>query len=166
MNNNEYRDGGLFNDAEFDEMQKAKNYEIGFRLFRDYHFATLLFAIAFLNFSKGANLLLTVTSFLFLGTCFAVAIMYAAKTSAAGVMNIKYAKYMSKSSVLALAVVGIVVFSVLAVMCGLGITDDIFDISSSIMIIMVFAYMICFHIFARRNMKVLEKTLKDESEEE
>lgn len=157
--NNEYRDGSLFNDSEFDEMQKAKNYEIGFRLFRDYHFATLLFAIAFLNFSKGANLLLTVTSFLFLGTCFAVAIMYAAKTSAAGVMNIKYAKAMSKRSVLVLGTVGAVVFLVLAVTGGV-------DISTDIMLIMVYVYMICFHIFARRNMKVLEKMLKDESEEE
>lgn len=158
MNNNEYRDAGLFNDAKFDEMQKAKNYEIGFRLFRDYHFATYLFAVAFVNFSKGESLLMLITSLLFMGACMTAAIMYAAKTSAAGVMNIRYAKFMSKRSVLALGLVGALVFLILAVTGGL-------DISTNIMLIMVYVYLICLHIFARRNMKVLEKMLSEDSEE-
>ena len=166
MNNYEYKpaakaqgDGSLFDDSGFDEMQKAKNYEIGFKMFRAFYYVSYPFAITFLNFSKGESLLLMITSFLFMGTCLTIPLIYAAKTSAAGVMNIRYAKFMSKRSVLALGLVGVLVFLILAVTGGL-------DISTDIMLIMVSVFFVCFHIFARRNMKVLEKMLKENDEEE
>lgn len=166
MNNYEYKpdekaqgDGSLFDDSGFDEMQKAKNYEIGFKMFRAFYYVSYPFAITFVNFSKGESLLLMITSFLFMGTCLTIPLIYAAKASAAGVMNLKYAGIMSKRSTLVCGAVVALALLYLTFTGGL-------DISIYIMLIMFSVFFVCFHIFARRNMKVLEKMLKENDEEE
>ena len=155
----DHGDGSRFDDSGFDEMQKAKNYEIGFKLFRVFYYVSFPFAITFVNFSRGESLLLLITSFLFMGTCMTISLIYAAKASAAGVMNLKYARTMSKRSTLVCGVILMLALLYMAVSGGL-------DISTDIMLIMVLVFLVCFHICARRNMKVLEKMLKENDEEE
>ena len=170
MNNNVKRDtydkligsgsAMLFSDSGFDEMQKAKNYEIGFRLFRAFFWSVYIASFLMFTAASGLeNTVFTAVSIGFMVLCTAFYLIYAARTSAAGVMNRKYAEQMSRRSTLftaaAAALSSLVIIST-------GILKGAFAVMWAVLVVFSLGNWLC----ARRNMKVLEKMLKDESEEE
>lgn len=150
----------LFSDSGFDEMQKAKNYEIGFKLFRAFYWTAFLMSAIFIMIAIAVdNTLFTITGFSFMAVCVVFYLIYAAKASAVGVMNPKLAKAMGKTSML---------WSYIGLIAGYTIflfTDSI-NRKYLVMGIMLFVMYLGACLFARRNMRVLEKQLKDEEKEQ
>ncbi len=149
----------LFSESGFDEMQKAKNYEIGFKLFRIFYFVMFAASLSIVGVAAALESLL----FQFIGAglafvCTAFYLTYAAKTAAAGVMNRRFAETMSKKYVLFSGIF------ILIVWLFIGIKGDT-DLVISMWINLGAMY-IGNYICARKNMKVLEKMLKDNDEEE
>lgn len=149
--------GDLFSESGFDEMQKAKNYEIGFKLFRIFYFVMLTASLSIICVAAGLESL----PFQYIGAglvflCTAFYLTYAAKTAAAGVMNRRFAETMSKKYVLFYGIV------ILIVWLFIGIKGDT-DLLISVWINLGAMY-IGNYLCARKNMKVLEKMLKDEDE--
>lgn len=92
--------GDLFSDSGFDEMQKAKNYEIGFKLFRAFFWVAYLMSMIIIIASAAfESLFFMITGFSFLALCDAFYLVCAAKAAAAGVMNPKLAKGASKKHI-------------------------------------------------------------------
>ena len=149
----------LFGEKSLDEMQKAENYKIGFKLFRAcfwfmYFFSMLIFVSAV----NPDNTIFMVYGIIAMAAASVFHIIYSAKVSAKGVMNPKYAETMSKPHM-------IVVYTICIILYGYvnltGSHPIVF-----LMILIPYIMLIFDCIFARRNMKVLEKMLKEDNEEE
>lgn len=156
--NNEFEN--LFCEKSLDEMQKIKNYEIGFKLFKTFFWVMLVGSL--LMFTAGAGTENRTVTAIGIGTlvlCTVFYLIYEAKVSAAGVMNQKYAKYMLTKTQLIVCAFG--AFSAM-LMIGNGLLGIEFAIVWTDLASLSIGSYIC----ARRNKKILEKMLKDESEEE
>ena len=150
----------LFSESGFDEMQKAKNYEIGFKLFRVFYFVMFAASLSIVCVAVALESL----PFQCIGAglaflCTAFYLTYAAKTAAAGVMNRRFAETMSKKYVL---FYGIVIL--IAWLCVLSKGDS--DGALVCIWINLGAMYIGNYLCSRKNMKVLEKMLKEDSENE
>lgn len=150
---------GLFDERSLDEMQKAENYRIGFKLFQAcywfmYFFSMFIFASA----ATEENTRFAVYGIIAMAVTSAFHVIYSAKVSAKGVMNIKYAEAMSKPYTA-------VAYTVCIILYGYVTLTGSHPISF-LMICIPYIMLIFDCIFARRNMKVLEKMLKEDSEEE
>lgn len=155
-----YGQGDLFSEKGFDEMQKIKNYEIGFKLFRAFFWVIYLVSMAII---LTASALESLTFILIgLGTmllCTVFYIIYASKTAAAGVMNPKYANGMSKKSVLFSGIFLLIVWAVM--FAGGGQKIEVAGMWINLGVMYIGTY-----LCARKNMKVLEKMLNDNDGEE
>lgn len=169
MNNNEKKDtydklfgsdGTIFSESGFDEMQKARNYEIGFRIFRVFFWAAYFMAAAVMVMAMFAeSKLIMAVGAAFVAVCDIFYLLYAAKVSSLGAMNLSFAKRMSQQSIL-------IAYIFIGVIWTINAFLNAVVRSSAIVIILTSVLYIGLHICAKRNMKVLEKMLKDESEEE
>lgn len=149
----------LFDEKSLDEMQKAENYKIGFKLFRAcfwfmYFFSMLIYVTAITI----DNNIFRVYGIITMAAASVFHIVYSAKVSAKGVMNSKYAETMSKPYVIAAYTICIILYAYV----DLNGSDPIVFITVLIPYIML----IFDCIFARRNKKVIEKMLKENDEEE
>lgn len=165
MTNDEYstaqreQNKGLFDESSLDEMQKAENYKIGFKLFQAcfwfmYFFSMLIFITAI----KTDNIIFTVYGITAMAAASMFHIIYSAKVSARGVMNSKYAEAMSKPYTAVVYTICIILYGFVNLT---GSEPFVF-----LMFLIPYIMLIFDCIFARRNMKVLEKILKDDNEEE
>lgn len=150
--------GDLFSESGFDEMQKAKNYEIGFKLFRVFFwimyiasFVVMWAAVAY------ENTAITIIGLVLIAMCTLFYILYAAKASAAGVLNQKFAETMSKKSTL---ICGIIILAMWLFRILNGTAAPEFAATWIILAVFYISNYLC----SRRNMKVLEKMLKEENE--
>ena len=147
----------LFGEKSLDEMQKAENYKIGFKLFRAcywfMYFFSLLIFVAAVNTD---NTIFKVYGIIAMAAASVFHIIYSAKVSAKGVMNPKYAETMAKPHM-------IVVYTIIIILYGYVNMDHPIVF---LMILIPYTMLIFDCIFARRNMKVLEKMLKEDNEEE
>ena len=93
----------------------------------------------------------------FMAVCDVFYLLYAAKVSSLGVMNLDFAKRMSQSSILiAYIFMGVVWTINLFLNSEMAVT--------AIMMILLSALYIGLYICAKRNMKVLEKMMKEDSD--
>lgn len=157
--NNLQNNEGLFDENSLDEMQKAENYRIGFRLFRACYWFMYFFSLyIFIAAANMENTLFTVCGLISMTAASVFHIIYSAMVSAKGVMNIRYAKKMSMSY-------NIPVYTIIIILSGMAILMGRRPIAV-LMLFIPYVMVICDCIFAKRNMRVLEKMLKDENEEE
>ena len=150
---------GLFDERSLDEMEKAENYRIGFKLFQACYWFMYFFSILiFITAVKTDNTIFTAYGIIAMAAASVFSIIYSAKVSAKGVMNIKYAESMSKPYTA-------VVYTVCIILYGYVTLTGSHPIA--FLIVCIPYIMLIFDcIFARRNMKVLEKMLKEDNGEE
>ena len=149
----------IFIDDDFDEMQKAENYKIGYKLFKIL-FSVVSVVPAFmytLSVSTGEFVSAVMSLILFIFT-WVMYVIYAAKASEKGVMNPSFAKSASAEWRIP-ACIGFIVFCIIFSVCG--VLDYKLTIGWGILMT---ANIFISH-YAKRNMKVLEKQLKDGDEE-
>lgn len=172
MNNNEKRDtydtvlpvngnGGLFSENGLDEMQKSVSREVGFKLFRTFFWVIYLFSALMLMAAAALESTpFTAISIGLMTLCTVFYIIYAAKISSMGALNRKFAESMSKKYILFCA---IFIFAVWLLMFFIKKDTEI----GVVAIWANTALMWTGNYFcARKNMKVLEKMLKEENDEE
>ncbi|MDE6762415.1 MAG: hypothetical protein K2J73_01895 [Oscillospiraceae bacterium] len=159
MANNKEQSKDLFDESSLDEMQKAENYRIGFRLFKACYWFMYFFSMyIFVAAVNMENTIFTVCGITAMAAASVFHIIYSALVSAKGVMNIKYAEAMSKPYTSAVYTICIILFGFVTLTGSHPI--------AFLMISIPYVMVICDCIFAKRNMRVLEKMLKDDSEEE
>lgn len=157
--------GTIFDEAGYDEMQKAENHEIGFRLFRIMFFVVLLFTMVFIIVcSNTENLAGTIISLVLLATLFGFYLLYAYMTAKRGIMNPKFAK--SWSGTWIIVFYGIMLAAWCARLIGDIQNDDSFyDVVHYIMWLMISTEAMLMCLCAKKNNKVLKKQLEDDEEE-
>ena len=85
--------GTIFDEIGYDEMQKAENHEIGFKLFRVLFFISLLYAFIMTMICEAAeNVPGIIASLVFMAIVYGFYISYAYMTAKRGIMNPKFAK--------------------------------------------------------------------------
>lgn len=148
----------LFSDYCLDEMQKSESYKIGFKLYRGmYYTLGCITTISVIANEGSGNMLAVVLSLISLGIIFLFSILYAALTSAKGIMPFKYAKKYADSRMWVLWIIYALA----------GIFIAVFDrtfIIKTVVVIMTAIAGISIQLFAKRNFRVLEKQLKDDTE--
>ena len=164
-NNTTLASGTIFDEAGYDEMQKAENHEIGFRLFRIMYFITLIFALALIVIcSNTENLAGTIISLVLLATLFGFYLLYAYMTAKRGIMNPKFAK--SWSGTWIIVFYGIMLAAWCARLIGDIQNDDSFyDVVHYIMWLIISTEAMLMCLCAKKNNKVLKKQLEDDGEE-
>lgn len=150
--------GNIFSESGFDEMQKTRNYEIGFKIFRVFFWAAYFMAVAVMTVAMvlGSKLVLVIGT-AFMALCDAFYLLYAAKVSSIGVMNIDFAKRMSNKSIM-IAYIFMGVIWIINLFLGSAAT------TTAIMMILLSVLYIGMYICAKRNMKVLEKMMNEDSD--
>lgn len=93
----------------------------------------------------------------FMAVCDFFYLLYAAKVSSLGVMNLDFAKRMSQKSTL-------IAYIFMGVIWTINLFLGSVVAATSIMMILLSIFYIGLYICAKRNMKVLEKMLKDDSD--
>ncbi|MDE6762413.1 MAG: hypothetical protein K2N26_07300 [Oscillospiraceae bacterium] len=152
------RGNNIFSESGFDEMQKARNYEIGFRIFRVFFWAVYFMATAVMAAAIAVkSTLVLVIGSAFMAVCDLFYLLYAAKVSSLGVMNLDFAKRMSQKSIL-------IVYIFVGVVWIMNLFLGSATAAAAIMMILLSILYIGLYICAKRNMKVLEKMLKDDSD--
>jgi len=153
--------GGLFSESGLDEMQKAVSHEVGFKLFRAFFWVIYLFsALMIMAATALESAPFTAISIGLMALCTVFYIIYAAKISSRGALNRKFAESMSKKYILFCA---IFIFAVWLFTFFIKKDTEIGVVAVwSNTALMWTGNYFC----ARKNMKVLEKMLKDENEEE
>lgn len=151
--------GDLFSESGFDEMQKVKNYEIGFKLFRTFFWIMYVASMVILFTAVGVES----TVFIFIGfgmlaLCMIFYLLYATKASAAGVMNPKFAAQSSKKLHLICSIFILIIWLFMLIF-GTA------EIEIAGMWIVLAVMYIGNYLCSRRNMKVLEKMLAEEVED-
>lgn len=150
----------LFSESGFDEMQKAKNYEIGFKLFRVFFWIMYIASFVVMWAAIASeNKAITIIGLVLISLCAVFYILYAAKASATGVLNQKFAETMSKKSTL---ICGILILAIWLFRILDGTAAPEFAGTWIVLAVFYISNYLC----SRRNMKVLEKMLKDEEENE
>ncbi len=164
-NNTNLASGTIFDEAGYDEMQKAENHEIGFRLFRIMFFVVLLFTMVFIIVcSNTENLAGTIISLVLLATLFGFYLLYAYMTAKRGIMNPKFAK--SWSGTWIIVFYGIMLAAWCARLIGDIQNDDSFyDVVHYIMWLIISTEAMLMCLCAKKNNKVLKKQLEDDGEE-
>ena len=156
-NNTTLASGTIFDEAGYDEMQKAENYKIGFQMFKVLFYIVMFISYAMFIISSGRNIALMVLSFILYACGWTVYIIYAAKASAKGVMNPTFVRNNTKDWQI-FAYVCFMLLSVILALC------DIFTIYQTVIWSFTMIMLITVHCFARRNMAVLKKQLEEDGE--
>ncbi|MDE5741204.1 MAG: hypothetical protein K2H90_02000 [Oscillospiraceae bacterium] len=150
--------GGLFSESGLDEMQKAVSREEGFKLFRTFFWVIYLFsALMLMAASALESVPFTAISAGLMALCTVFYLIYAAKISSKGALNRKFAESMSKKYVM---ISGIFVLAVwLFIFLVKKSTEvEVVAIWSNTAVMYIGNY-----FCSKRNMKVLEKMLNDDS---
>lgn len=166
MNNNEknkeytaaYND--MFSEKGFDEMQLAKKYKIGFKLFRALFWVQYAAAMAVFCIAGGLeNDIFTYigAGLLTIGTVFYI--VYLAKLASEGLMNAKFAGSWAN-------IIWVIIYAVLILAWLIKLIKKDTDIFSAYMWVNLGALYLGNCFCSRKNMKVLEKMLKENDEEE
>ena len=156
-NNTTLASGTIFDDAGYDEMQKAENHEIGFQMFKVLFYIVMFISYAMFIISSGRNIALMVLSFILYACGWTVYIIYAAKASAKGVMNPTFVRNNTKDWQI-FAYVCFMLLSVILALC------DIFTVYQTVIWSFTMIMLITVNCFARRNMAVLKKQLEEDGE--
>ena len=164
-NNTNLASGTIFDEGGYDEMQKAENHEIGFRLFRIMYFIAMAFALALIIIcSNSGSIAGTAVSIAFLAVNEAFYLIYAYMTAKRGIMNPKIAKSWSGTWILVVCPVLFILFgSRLIISFREEIELD--GIAPCIVWIMLMVVYIVMCLCAKNNNKVLKKQLEDEEVE-
>ena len=154
----------IFDDSHLDERQKAETYKITFRLFIAMFYTVLFMSMIVFIFAVGIpNIALLVTGAAGMIIAELFIVLYAAMTSSKGAMNLKFArKASSPAYVVSSIMLAAVMFLISADRIGQGL-----NVKSISMVLYVLIYTIAnllMFYYSRRNMKVLEKQLKDDEE--
>lgn len=164
MNNNEKnKDRGyndIFSEKGLDEMQLAKKYKIGFKLFRALFWVQYAASIVIVFIAvalENDTFAYIGEGFLTIGTVFYI--IYLAKLASEGLMNAKFASMYSH-------IIWVIIYAVLVLAWLIKLIIKDTDFFSAYMWINLGVMYIGNYLCARKNMKVLEKMLKDENEEE
>ncbi len=148
----------IFRDEDFDEMQKAENYKIGYKLFKIL-FSVVSIVPAFmymLSISIGETVSAVMSLILFIFT-WVMYVLYAAKASEKGVMNPSFAKSASAEWRIPCCI-GFIVFCIILSIC------DVLDYKLTIAWgIMMVANIFISH-YAKRNQKIVLKQLEEDGE--
>lgn len=148
----------IFSESGFDEMQKARNYEIGFKIFRVFFWAAYFMAVTVMVSAMAVeSTLVLIIGSAFMAVCDFFYLLYAAKVSSLGVMNLDFAKRMSQKSTL-------IAYIFMGVIWTINLFLGSVVAATLIMMILLSIFYIGLYICAKRNMKVLEKMLKDDSD--
>lgn len=162
-NNTTLASGTIFDEAGYDEMQKAENHEIGFRLFRIMFFVVLAFALAFIIVCGTAeNTVGVVLSLILLAVVYGFYVLYAYLTAKRGVMNPKFAKRWSSTWVQFF-------YPVILFLWGIRLIDavndnDLSQIANSVMWLIISTEAMLMCLCAKKNNKVLKKQLEGDGE--
>lgn len=152
MKENKKQTDELLDISALDEMQKLENYKIGFKMFTVSLIVWILISFATIGFGAARYnddvVMIGEISFCIIALLY---ILYAVLASSKGVMNMKFAKEYSKPGV---AVMWITV----------AITNILLDIIPFMIALVMVLFYLALYLCAKRNMKVLEKQLKDDEE--
>jgi|GEM_PF-2615489 len=164
-NNTTLASGTIFDEAGYDEMQKAENHEIGFRLFRIMYFVMLLFTMVLIIVcSNTENLAGTIISLVLLATLFGFFLLYAYMTAKRGIMNPKFAKSWSSTWILFFYPLLAILWSS-QLISGIQHGDSFYDVVLCIMWLIISTESMLMCLCAKKNNKVLKKQLEDDGEE-
>lgn len=162
MNDNtKLTQGTIFDEKDYDEMQKTENHEIGFRLFSTMFFVTDIFAVVLVVVCASAedtagtviSLLLTAVSYCFYN-------IYAYMTAKRGIMNPKFAKTWSSKWVKPVYVM-LIVFWCIKMVSTIPDECDFSDIAVFFIWMLTLITGILMSLCADLNNKVLKKQLDD-----
>ena len=154
----------IFDSTELDERQRAEAYKITFKLFVALIYTILfmsMFAFAYALFTENMTLLIACSSSMIVTELFIV--LYAAMTSAKGAMNLEFARKTSSPSY----AVSFVILTASMFFMSADRIEQGLNIKNISMLLYMFIYFIAsllLFYYSRRNMKVLEKQLKDDEE--
>ena len=154
----------IFDNTELDERQKAEAYKITFKLFIAMTYTMLILSMSVVFFVTGTpNTALLIAGAVVMIITQLFIVLYAAMTSAKGAMNLEFAKKTSKVSYILVCIV----LAVVLFWMSIDGKDQRSDISNILILLYLIVYviesMVLFY-YSRRNMKVLEKQLKDDEE--
>lgn len=143
----------LFDDIELDEMQKNKNYEIGFKLFRSFLFIVIFATYCIFAVSREVTVSVISGALFFAAWTFLT--IYAAKAADLGVMNIKFAKAYTREWMIP-CWIGLVVTCIVLMLC----LDTSFRSWLLNTVMCIFNLVLC--VLAKKNMRVLAEQIKEE----
>lgn len=153
--------GTIFDEIGYDEMQKAENHEIGFRLFRIMFFVVLIFSII-LTVVCGSmdNFAGMIISLALTAVVYAFYILYAYMTAKKGIMNPKFAKSWSGKWIAPVYIVLIPVWVYKIFRTANG-EHDLSDIAMSTMWLIILTGSILMSLCARKNNRAVKEQLDD-----
>lgn len=143
----------IFDDIELDEMQKNKNYEIGFKLYRNFFYVVIFITYGIFAFSR--EVIPTVMSGALFLTALVFFVIHAAKTAKAGVMNIKFAKAYSKEWIMPFWIAMIIICVIFIIFLDSN-TREFMMLTATLLSNIIVS------IFAKKNMRVLAEQIKEE----
>ncbi|MGN0587655.1 MAG: hypothetical protein ACI4JF_10245 [Oscillospiraceae bacterium] len=153
--------GTIFDEIGYDEMQKAENHEIGFRLFRIMFFVVLIFAFALVMVCGGTgNVAGMIVSLVLTAVVYGFYILYAYMTAKKGIMNPKFAKTWSAKWIIPVYIVLILVWIYKIFRMANG-EPDLSDIALCTMWLIILIGSILMSLCARKNNRVLKAQLDD-----
>ncbi|MDE5576001.1 MAG: hypothetical protein K2J11_01265 [Oscillospiraceae bacterium] len=148
----------IFSESGFDEMQKTRNYEIGFKIFRVFFWVMYIMAAIVLVAAMAVeSKLVLVIGTAFMAVCDIFYLLYAAKVSSLGVMNIDFAKRMSQKSIM-------IAYIFMGVIWTINLFLGSAAAATAIVMILMSILYIGLYICAKRNMKVFEKMMNEDSD--
>ena len=157
--------GTIFDEIGYDEMQKAENHEIGFKLFRILFFVSLFFSfIMTIICGDAENVLGTVIALVFMAIVYGFYILYAYMTAKKGIMNPKFAKSWAAKWVFPVYIVLLLVW-IYKIFRTVNGEYDHSDIAYCSVWLIILTGSLLMSLCARKNNRVLKKQL-DETDEE
>ena len=154
----------IFDNTHLDERQKADAYRITFKLFIALIYTMLILSMSVVFFTIGTpNTALPIAGTVVMIITQLFIVLYAAMTSAKGAMNLEFAR---KTSSPAYAV-SLIALAVVLFLISLDGKDQRSRVNDILYLIYMFVYVVenlLLFYYSRRNMKVLEKQLKDDEE--
>lgn len=153
--------GGLFSESGLDEMQKTVSREVGFKLFRAFFWVIYLFsAFMLMEAAVLESTPFTAISAGLMALCTVFYLVYAAKIASKGAMNRKFAESMSKKYVVIFAIF------ILAVWLFMFFIKKNTDVEVVVVWANTAVMWMGNYFSSRKNMKVLEKMLNEDSDSE
>ena len=153
--------GTIFDEIDYDEMQKTENHEIGYNLFRIMFFVELAFAIILVTVcSKMENIVGTVISLAFFAFMALFYVLYAYMTAKKGIMNPKFAKSWSNNWVI-IAYIIILIIWIFFFIHYLNSGAELWDYAICTIWFIACTEAILMYLCAKKNNRVLKKQLEE-----
>lgn len=153
--------GTIFDEIGYDEMQKAENHEIGFRLFRIMFFVVFIFAFVLtIVCGSAGNIPGMIISLALTAVVYAFYIIYAYMTAKKGIMNPKFAKSWAGKWIIPVYIALSLLWIVKIIRAAQG-EPELSDIANSSIWLMILTGSILISLCARKNNSVLKKQLDE-----